>query len=821
MSDAYSCRVTRDLGLFDFFRSRTMSIGHREELVALKVFKTSLLRKMREVKRVGRRMVVSTALDKVQVEIAIMKKLHHPNLLNLLEVFDDDTETLVLMLEYAPSGQVMQWFPEEKVYKKVKSKGHKKDHPSGDCFSEDELRSCVRQLLLGLEYLHENNICHRDLKPENILVGLDGTFKIADFGVAHFFEDDDNQAKAAGANPVNAAKAHKKGYVSTTAGTYAFMGPETLKGGKYCAYAADIWALGITIHALFFGTIPFYDQDVVALFEQIEKQPIVLEAESNNNNNGVSEDFVELLYGLLEKDPEKRWSLQQCKEHPWVLEGLSEEEKKTYVETSYEAVKVGPEDLASAVTRVTSLSVILRVKLGANKWKRKAMRTLEDRRKSLQERGSSFGESRFSEVEAPEVNDTELKVGAWYACLAPVAAATGNLGVGLYFIAKGFWTALLNIALNRCCLWVAGEKVERGRSLVTSMNVHYGLGCLLGAVLALVLMNLNMDMRIAFLGLSIATLFPAVMIAMLPSPRSYYGRDEHQTLLAFEDPTRRVPTVPSPIVGGVFLHVKHIGRSANCNPDTYDSKNNFIILLVTIFATVLFGIQLGLAAFFYGYIGHVLAESGKFSTSTSNSTSSSTTGESENSQAVWQCAIMVLFWGTLTASYAFFSRYMFHAKNLYSIMVFSVMCCLSSFGILFGADAGLVTFIICIFLFAFALAPLFTLSIHCLTRVINELLIRRVSSLIVFGCGMGEVFIPVLMGFFMSGQSGQTNGAVAVSYITFILAITLVGVSGMLLWMVKARLKELPQEPVDELEAAIVMSTTRNIGHGVRKHNHY
>ncbi|KAG7399836.1 hypothetical protein PHYBOEH_007835 [Phytophthora boehmeriae] len=413
--------------------------------------------------------------------------------------------------------------------------------------------------------------------------------------------------------------------------------------------------------------------------------------------------------------------------------------------------------------------------------------------------------------------------GAWYACLTPIAAATGNLGVGLYFIAKGFWTALLNIALNRCCLWVAGEKVERGRSLVTSMNVHYGLGCLLGAILALVLMNFNVDMGLAFLGLAIATLFPAVMIAMLPSPRSYYGRDEHQTLLAFEDPTRRVPTVPSPIVGGVFLHVKHIGHSANCNPDTYDSKNNFIILLVTIFATVLFGIQLGLAAFFYDYIGHVLAESNKFSasTSTSMSTSSSATSDSGNSRAVCQCAIMVVFWGTLTASYAFFSRYMFHAKNLYSILVFSVMCCLSSFGILFGADAGLVTFTACIFLFAFALAPLFTLSIHCLTRVINELLIRRVSSLIVFGCGMGEVFIPVLMGFFMSGQSGQTNGTVAVSYITFILAITLVGVSGMLLWMVKARLKELPQEPVDELEADIVMSTTRSIDRGARKHNRY
>ncbi|EEY68128.1 protein kinase [Phytophthora infestans T30-4] len=393
--------VVRELGRGATAVVQLGRLRGEDDLVALKVFTTSLLKKMREVKRVGRRMVVSTALDKVQVEIAIMKKLHHPNLLNLLEVFDDDSETLVLMLEYAPSGQVMQWFPEEKLYKRSKGKNER------NCFTEEELRACVRQLLLGLEYLHENNICHRDLKPENILVGQDGTFKIADFGVAHFFEEDDKKAKAKAAGEVTStvAKPHKKGYVSTTAGTYAFMGPETLKGGEYSAYAADIWAMGISIHALAFGTIPFYDPDVVTLFEMIEKNPIELE-------NNASEGLSELLFGLLEKDPEKRWSLQQCKEHSWVVEGLSDQEKQEYVETSYEAVKVGPEDLACAVTRVTSLNVILRVKLGVNKWKRKAMRTLEERRKSLHDGGSSFGESpssQFSTVSAAESIESETK----------------------------------------------------------------------------------------------------------------------------------------------------------------------------------------------------------------------------------------------------------------------------------------------------------------------------------------------------------------------------------------------------------------------------
>ncbi|CCI42902.1 unnamed protein product [Albugo candida] len=347
------------------------------EYVALKVYQTSILKRMREFKRVGKKMVISTALDKVQIEIAIMKKLRHENLIHLLEIFDDDAETLVLMLEYAPLGQIMTWDSKNERYVpngKARVIRDNQDEVSPDRFTEKESRELFRQMLLGLEYLHENNICHRDLKPENILMDANNICKIADFGVANLFEHTDAKASPSGKDALSSAH-EANGMVTTTAGTYAFMGPETIKGGGYSAYAADVWALGVTLYALVFGKIPFYDANMIELFKLIEHQPIEL-----NPRVSVSDSLADLLHGMLNKDPQKRWTVQECKQHPWVVDGLNTNLRETFLNAECEQVQVSSEEIAAALTRVTSLNVMVRIKLGANKWRRQARKSLEMKR---------------------------------------------------------------------------------------------------------------------------------------------------------------------------------------------------------------------------------------------------------------------------------------------------------------------------------------------------------------------------------------------------------------------------------------------------------
>jgi serum/glucocorticoid-regulated kinase 2 len=50
--------------------------------------------------------------------------------------------------------------------------------------SEDEARYCFIEILLGIQYLHSQNIIYRDIKPENIMIDMNGNLKIADFGLS-------------------------------------------------------------------------------------------------------------------------------------------------------------------------------------------------------------------------------------------------------------------------------------------------------------------------------------------------------------------------------------------------------------------------------------------------------------------------------------------------------------------------------------------------------------------------------------------------------------------------------------------------------------
>jgi [calcium/calmodulin-dependent protein kinase] kinase len=101
-------------------------------------------------------------------------------------------------------------------------------------------------------------INYRDIKPSNLLLSETNCVKIADFGVSCEFEGID-------------------AFLTGTAGTPAFMAPEALTEDSslfYSGRAQDIWSLGITLYALVYGKVPFWDAYVIALHKKIKNDPV-------------------------------------------------------------------------------------------------------------------------------------------------------------------------------------------------------------------------------------------------------------------------------------------------------------------------------------------------------------------------------------------------------------------------------------------------------------------------------------------------------------------------------------------------------------------
>jgi len=219
-------------------------------------------------------------LDKVYREIAIMKKLDHPNVVKLVEVVDDPEEdNLYMVFELLERGELLE-IPTEKP------------------LLEREAWKCFRDVILGLEYLHYHHIIHRDIKPSNLLRADTGEVKIADLGVSNEFDGQD-------------------AFLTSTAGTPAFTAPECLsqKPGEapYSGKAADIWSLGVTLYCLVFGLVPFHDDNILSIYNKIRTQQIQIPASPS-----ISAELVDLLYKMLEKKPKERITLQEIKDHPWL-----------------------------------------------------------------------------------------------------------------------------------------------------------------------------------------------------------------------------------------------------------------------------------------------------------------------------------------------------------------------------------------------------------------------------------------------------------------------------------------------------------------------
>ncbi|CAM9116054.1 unnamed protein product, partial [Ectocarpus sp. 12 AP-2014] len=210
----------------------------------------------------------------VKKEITTMKKLDHPNIVNIKEVLMSNTH-LYLVLEYAGGGE---------LFSKIATQGK---------LSEKVARRYFKQIMEAVRFCHNLFICHRDIKPENILLDSEDNVKIADFGFASIMEpeprkenvnshmssieenkelvatiepffdfvpDDvknQNMPPSPNSNRFRNLPSEKMQKMSTMCGTTHYMAPEIVNRDSYRGDKADIWSCGVVLFVLVAGYLPF------------------------------------------------------------------------------------------------------------------------------------------------------------------------------------------------------------------------------------------------------------------------------------------------------------------------------------------------------------------------------------------------------------------------------------------------------------------------------------------------------------------------------------------------------------------------------------
>ncbi|XP_041116162.1 serine/threonine-protein kinase DCLK2-like isoform X2 [Polyodon spathula] len=217
----------------------------------------------------------------IENEVAVLRRVKHPNIIMLIEEVDTAAE-LYLVMELVKGGDLFDAITSSTKY------------------TEKDASAMVYNLAGALKYLHCLNIVHRDIKPENLLVCEypDGTksLKLGDFGLATVVE----------------------GPLRTVCGTPTYVAPEIIAETGY-GLKVDVWAAGVITYILLCGFPPFRSENNLQedLFDQILEGRLEFPSPYWDN---ISDSAKELIGWMLQVNMEARYTAEQVLAHPWVAD---------------------------------------------------------------------------------------------------------------------------------------------------------------------------------------------------------------------------------------------------------------------------------------------------------------------------------------------------------------------------------------------------------------------------------------------------------------------------------------------------------------------
>ena len=220
------------------------------------------------------------SINSIKTERDLLSKLHNDFIVNMYYAFQDYSN-LYLVMDYLKGGD-LRYHIEKK-----------------DNFSEQETKFIISNIILGLEYIHNNNIIHRDIKPENLIFDSFGYLRITDFGISKINEYDNS---------------------NESSGTPGYMSPEVLFYQNH-SFPVDFYALGIIGYELCLKKRPY-----IGSREEIKEKMLIEQIDLSYEELpfGWNENFINFTNLLLEIRIEERlgskYGVKELKEHPWLYD---------------------------------------------------------------------------------------------------------------------------------------------------------------------------------------------------------------------------------------------------------------------------------------------------------------------------------------------------------------------------------------------------------------------------------------------------------------------------------------------------------------------
>jgi serine/threonine protein kinase len=213
------------------------------------------------------------ALDDLRRETLKSRRLTHPNIIRIHDLFEADSEAAFISMEYVDGPNLSDLRLQQPAR----------------LFTWGYLKPLARQLCDALESAHNEKVVHRDLKPGNMMLDSRGRLKLADFGIAATVSDSVSRTSLR----------------QMTSGTPTFMSPQQMEG-QMPRVSDDIYALGATLYELLTSRPPFCTGDIVHQVKNVAAQPMAERLTDLELVNEIPADVAAMVMACLAKDPAQR-----------------------------------------------------------------------------------------------------------------------------------------------------------------------------------------------------------------------------------------------------------------------------------------------------------------------------------------------------------------------------------------------------------------------------------------------------------------------------------------------------------------------------------